>query len=353
MGLTETPENDPYVDRALVPVRCHSVACMDFEDVLSVLLGWMGQEVEVGTHGANGDEPVTALETRGILRRGDDFEKNAVSRGSLAFYLADTAGTQIAAFRLYKSAYSGGGWFDDKEEVLEIRSGVIQLLIATTLSRPRPSPVGAVARSPGLSAHPDPPGDLAGGGPDRSVRPILVAGFGCFSFHRMNPASILVEEMEEALPTGRFAFQPWVPVDVESPDRIARRAEHEDARAIVVFGLSERPFPAVLRLEQFSRRKVAPSLGIGRRKGVRRRLAEEDDERLKINEEFLSAVDGIDGVSLGTRRSAGSDICNWTLYRLARHRPPAALLHIPWLRPCEARPEVAEKLLRAIDARFP
>jgi hypothetical protein len=117
---------------------------MEFEDVLSVLLGWMGQEIEVGTHGANGAEPVTALEARGILRRGDDFEKDAVGRGSLAFYLADTAGSQIAAFRLYESAYSGGGWFDDEEEVLEIRSGVIQLLIATTLSnhdprRPEPS----------------------------------------------------------------------------------------------------------------------------------------------------------------------------------------------------------------------
>lgn len=185
------------------------------------------------------------------------------------------------------------------------------------------------------------------------MRPILVAGFGLFLCHRRNPASILVEELEEALPTGLFAFQPWVPVDVESPDRIARRAEHENARAIVVFGLSEMPFPAVLRLEQFGRRKVTPTLGMGRRKGVRRRLAEEEDECRKIDERFLSAADGVDRVSPGTPGSAGADICNWTLYSLLRHGPPAALVHVPWLRHGEARPEVAEKLLRAIDAKFP
>ncbi len=65
------------------------------------------------------------------LRRGDDFEKDAIRRGSLTFYVNDSAGNQVAALRLYPSSYAGGGWFDDKKEVLEIRCGVIQLLIAT------------------------------------------------------------------------------------------------------------------------------------------------------------------------------------------------------------------------------
>src|ERR1700735_645982 len=103
---------------------------MGFEEVLSVLLGWMGCEIEVGTHGANGAQPVAALEARGILRRGEDFADGA-PRGSLAFYLDDPAGNQVAAFRLYASTYTGGGWFDDGEEMLEISSGVIRLLIAS------------------------------------------------------------------------------------------------------------------------------------------------------------------------------------------------------------------------------
>jgi hypothetical protein len=105
---------------------------------LSVLLGWMGREIEVGTHGANGAQPVAALEARGILRRGEDFEEDAVRRGSFAFYLVDAAGNQVATFRLYQSSYSGGGWFDEEEEVLEIRSGVIQLLIATVVDKLSP-----------------------------------------------------------------------------------------------------------------------------------------------------------------------------------------------------------------------
>jgi hypothetical protein len=42
--------------------------------VFSVLLGWMGREFEVGTHGADGARPVAALEAREVLRRGQDLE---------------------------------------------------------------------------------------------------------------------------------------------------------------------------------------------------------------------------------------------------------------------------------------
>jgi hypothetical protein len=105
---------------------------MGFEDVLALLLGWMGLEIEVGTHGANGAQPVAALEARGYLRRADDFDEGA-RRGSFAFYLADAAGNDVGAFRLFQASYAGGGWFDDEEEVLEIRSGVIQILVATAL----------------------------------------------------------------------------------------------------------------------------------------------------------------------------------------------------------------------------
>jgi hypothetical protein len=103
---------------------------MGFEEILAVLLGWLGLEVEVGTHGANGAPPVAALEAQGRLRRGDSFGSESASPGSVLFVLDDTDGEQIATFHLFESSFAGGGWYDDAEEVLEIRSGVIQLLVA-------------------------------------------------------------------------------------------------------------------------------------------------------------------------------------------------------------------------------
>lgn len=106
---------------------------MDLTEVLAVLLGWIGLEVEVGTHGANGADPVAALDVRGTLRRGEEFGSDERSPAVFAFRLEDKAGDEVASLRLYESSYVGGGWFDDEEEVLEIRSGVIKILVATVL----------------------------------------------------------------------------------------------------------------------------------------------------------------------------------------------------------------------------
>lgn len=117
---------------------------MGFEEILAVLHRWLGLAIEVSTHGANAAQPVAALEARGRLRSGDELGAESFSPGSLLFVLVDDGDAQIAAFRLYEDSYAGGGWFDDEEEVLEVRSGVIQLLIAPvevlgeTASRPTP-----------------------------------------------------------------------------------------------------------------------------------------------------------------------------------------------------------------------
>jgi hypothetical protein len=103
---------------------------MGFEEILAVLQRWLGLEIEVSTHGANGAAPVTALEARGRLRSGDELRAESAAPGSLVFVITDDGGTQVAAFRLHEDSYAGGGWFDDAEEVIEVRSGVIQLLIA-------------------------------------------------------------------------------------------------------------------------------------------------------------------------------------------------------------------------------
>jgi hypothetical protein len=106
---------------------------MGLEEVLAVLLGWIGLEVEVSTHGTEGSDPVLALEARGILRKGEEFEARGSTSASLAFRIDDPAGNQVASLRLYESAFVGGGWFDHDKEVLEVRSGTIRILVTTSL----------------------------------------------------------------------------------------------------------------------------------------------------------------------------------------------------------------------------
>ena len=115
---------------ALLPRRGGTVPRMSFEEVLAVLLGWIGVEIEVSVHGANGAQPVAALEAQGCLRNGEELGGESASPGTFMFVLDGEAGVQAGVIRLFESSYAGGGWYDDGEEVLEVRSGAIQLLIA-------------------------------------------------------------------------------------------------------------------------------------------------------------------------------------------------------------------------------
>ncbi|HEX4307066.1 MAG TPA: hypothetical protein VHZ54_13600 [Solirubrobacterales bacterium] len=103
---------------------------MELEQVLNVLHGWVGTEIEVSAHGARGAAPVSGVSSRGRLRAGDVLsppEKPEV----FLFVLTGVSGEQVGSFALDASAFVGGGWLDKKEEVLEVESGVIQLLITT------------------------------------------------------------------------------------------------------------------------------------------------------------------------------------------------------------------------------
>lgn len=103
---------------------------MDLEEVLAVLHGWLGMDVEVSTHGANGAYPVLALEVRGRLRRGEPLSAGSDQADSLMFEIGDELDRRIGSFVVSEREFGGGGWFDDEEEVLEIRCGVIKFLIA-------------------------------------------------------------------------------------------------------------------------------------------------------------------------------------------------------------------------------
>ena len=107
-----------------------TVAGMELERVLSVLHGWIGTEIEVSAHGGGGMAPISGVSARGRLRAGDVLsppEKPEV----FLFVLTGASGEQVGSFALEAAAFTGGGWLDRKEEVLEVESGVIQLLITT------------------------------------------------------------------------------------------------------------------------------------------------------------------------------------------------------------------------------
>lgn len=97
------------------------------EFALQVLHGWLGQEVEVTTHGADGDAPVSALYARGVLSRDDELDE---SSKTIVFTLTSKAGEKTGQVFLVPDSFRGADWLDDDEEVLELRSGVIWMLIS-------------------------------------------------------------------------------------------------------------------------------------------------------------------------------------------------------------------------------
>ena len=105
---------------------------MEFDKVLGVLHSWIGAEVEVSVHGGQGRKPISAVSSRGRLRTGDVLNR-AGDPEVLLFTLVDPSGLQVGSFALYAEAFGGGGWLDGKEEVLEVESGVLQLLLVSPL----------------------------------------------------------------------------------------------------------------------------------------------------------------------------------------------------------------------------
>lgn len=103
---------------------------MELEQVIAVLHAWIGTEIEVSAHGGRGDAPTLAVSARGRLRTGDVLSRPGTPEVFL-FVLVDDAGFQVGSFALYAEAFGGGGWLDEKEEVLEVESGTVRLMIVS------------------------------------------------------------------------------------------------------------------------------------------------------------------------------------------------------------------------------
>jgi hypothetical protein len=116
------------------------VGGVDLEQILAVLHGWIGTQIEVSAHGARGNAPISAMSARGALRTGDVLSRPGRPEVFL-FVLVDEAGRQVGSFALDAEVFGGGGWLDEREEVLEVESGVVQLLIATAVGDEETDPV--------------------------------------------------------------------------------------------------------------------------------------------------------------------------------------------------------------------
>ena len=112
-----------------VGLRGTTVAAMTFDEALSVLLGWLGEDLEVTLQGADGAPPLLAAELRGVLRNGDELDRGPEPANSLMFILDSEDGNEAATFILAKDAFRSAGWFNADAEVLAITCGVIQFLI--------------------------------------------------------------------------------------------------------------------------------------------------------------------------------------------------------------------------------
>jgi hypothetical protein len=113
---------------------------VDLEQILAALQGWLGVEIEVSAHGSQGMAPVSAVSVRGRLRTGEVLSRPGRPEIFL-FVLVDGVGRQVGSFALDAEAFGGGGWLDQGEEVLEVESGVVQLLITTALGDDDRSPL--------------------------------------------------------------------------------------------------------------------------------------------------------------------------------------------------------------------
>jgi hypothetical protein len=137
-GDRELPDERPACRRTRAR---RYVDVVDLEQILAVLHGWLGTEIEVSAHGARGRAPISAVSAPGRLRTGDVLSRPDRPEVFL-FVLVDSAGRQIGSFGLDAEAFGGGGWLDGNEEVLELESGVVQLLIATAIGDEEPESAG-------------------------------------------------------------------------------------------------------------------------------------------------------------------------------------------------------------------
>jgi hypothetical protein len=102
---------------------------MTFNDALSVLLGWLGEDVEVTLQGADTAPPVLAAELQGHLRSADELGDGSEPADSLMFILDSAEGEETATFIFAKDAFRKAGWLNADQQVLEITCGVINFLI--------------------------------------------------------------------------------------------------------------------------------------------------------------------------------------------------------------------------------
>jgi hypothetical protein len=96
---------------------------MTYEEVLEVLLGWLGRTLSVGIS-TLGERAVLIANMLGTLQAGSELSADD-SEGAVFFHF-ENAGT---GFVLARESFTGAGWHQDDESVLVVRLRAVSLWI--------------------------------------------------------------------------------------------------------------------------------------------------------------------------------------------------------------------------------
>jgi hypothetical protein len=96
---------------------------VNFEDILTILLGWVGQRLSVGI-ATGGDAPIMIANMLGTLRAGTELE--AAGEEGAVFFVFEDGGT---GFILARQHFAGGGFHEDDPSTLVVRLGAVSLWI--------------------------------------------------------------------------------------------------------------------------------------------------------------------------------------------------------------------------------
>lgn len=96
---------------------------MTFEEVLGILLGWVGRRLSVGIATA-GDAPIMIASLAGTLGAGTELE--AAGEEAAVFFAFEDGAT---GFILARQHFTGGGWHESDPSTLVVRLGAVSLWI--------------------------------------------------------------------------------------------------------------------------------------------------------------------------------------------------------------------------------
>jgi hypothetical protein len=130
VAIEPTPRLHPsrtfsaFAYSSVKPPHSGRLLVVTWEEVLTVLLGWVGRRLSVAIATA-GDAPVMLANMTGRLRAGAELSPDD-TEGPAVYFHFDDAGT---GFLLARAHFEGGGWHEQDPSTLLVRLGAVTLWI--------------------------------------------------------------------------------------------------------------------------------------------------------------------------------------------------------------------------------